>query len=143
MITETDSSTNNCQYCIKHHNLPLMSILKDEIFVKVIQKRDWDFLVGKLDDKVLKVLCLAEKITLYLNKISEKEIKKMKLQGFNNQQIIHIVLVINYFNFVNRNVFALGVKLEPNFHITTNCNFRLFSILLHNISSIFHSIKIY
>lgn len=120
MIAVTVSSTNNCQYCIEHHSIPLMSILKDEILLKAIQKRDWNFLVRKLDDKVLKVLLLADKITSLPSEIYEYEINDLKLVGFNEQQILHIVLVINYFNFVNRNVLTLGVELEPNFAITTN-----------------------
>jgi len=115
MIAVIVSSTNECNYCIEHHSLPLSELVKDETLLKAIKIRDWYTLVRELDEKELIVLFLAEKIAKSPNKKSKNEIDEMKTAGYTDQQILHIILVINYFNFVNRNVLALDIQLENNF----------------------------
>jgi uncharacterized peroxidase-related enzyme len=115
MIAVIVSSTNKCHYCIQHHSRPLSDILKDNQLLKWIQTRDWSSISKTLDKKDLAVLLLAEKITESPHKTSKNEIDELKTLGFTDQQILHIILVINYFNFVNRNVLTLGVQLENDF----------------------------
>ncbi|MFQ6607404.1 MAG: peroxidase-related enzyme [Fidelibacterota bacterium] len=114
------SATNQCDYCVAHHSQPLLRLMKDQDLVNAVRVLDWSFLEDHLEDKTLVVLQLAHKITLEPYAVTDQDIEGLKKLGYSDEQILQIVLIANYFNFVNRNVLALGVTLESDFEKTTN-----------------------
>lgn len=115
MIAVVVSAENKCGYCVAHHSVPLSRLLKDDELLRAIQDLDWTYLGQQLDPSVVAVLHLAEKITHHPSRVNAVDIQGLKDSDYSDEQILHIVLVINYFNYVNRNVLALGVELEPDY----------------------------
>lgn len=115
MIAVTVSTTNKCNYCVAHHSVPLAHFLKDNTILKALQNYDLDILEKSLSAEDYNLIRLAEKLTRSPYDTSPEDINLLRENGFNDEQILHVVLVINYFNFVNRNVLALGVEIESDF----------------------------
>ena len=114
LIAVTVSACNKCTYCIAHHSVPLKQILKNDELLKAIQVVDLTVLKSELDPLDYYFVLFAEKLTLKPYEVSDDDIGKLRGSGCSDEQILHVTLVINYFNFVNRNVLALGVELEPD-----------------------------
>jgi len=115
MMAVTVSALNKCNYCVAHHSVPLGMLLKNEKLLAALQNYDINILEDMLSPRDFALIRLAEKITRRPYDSSEEDINNLRECGFNDEQILHVVLVINYFNFVNRNVLALGVELEPDY----------------------------
>ncbi|NOZ74448.1 MAG: peroxidase-related enzyme [FCB group bacterium] len=118
MIAVVVSSANQCQYCITHHSEPLRRLLKDDETLAALQRRDWKNLESRLPKESLDLLRLAEKLTLRPAAVQDADIENLRLQGYTNEQILQVILVICYFNFVNRSVLAFGLEVEPDFEAT-------------------------
>jgi len=54
----------------------------------------------------------AAKLTLNLKELKKQDILKLKFIGFSDGEILEINQVSSYFNYVNRTVAGLGVKLD-------------------------------
>jgi uncharacterized peroxidase-related enzyme len=115
MVAVVVSGSNGCSYCLTHHSEPLQRLLKDPPLVEALQRRAWERLSARLDPKTLGGLRLAEKLTLRPAEVTERDIQELREVGYDDTQLLHLVLVISYFNFVNRNVLGLGVDLEPDY----------------------------
>ena len=91
------SKANKCPYCISHHEAAYdfsnenISKLEKEIFVKLSKE---------LSNSPWKS---------YLIK------KEFKNNGFTNSQWQHAVMIVSYFNFVNRLALAMNLPLEDSF----------------------------
>ncbi len=108
MMAVVVSSTNDCEYCQLHHGEALNHYWKDGDRVKQLRDN-----YNKLDlNNVDKRLCqLARELTLNPNSIDDdKYITPLKNTGLSDRAILDAVLVISYFNFVNRMVLGLGVE---------------------------------
>lgn len=113
------SAANKCDYCVSHHSKPLNRLIKDKELVDAIRWLDWSFLIDHMDERTYVVLRLAHKITIEPADVTDNDIDELKEMDYNDDQILQIVLLTNYFNFVNRNVLALGVELELDYDKTT------------------------
>jgi len=103
------SSLNNCDYCIQHHKYALNFYWKDEDRINHIIKE----LKDPRKDKLIEALInYASKLTKEPDKVDSKDIKKLRDLGFNDKDILDIVLIISYFNFVNRIALGLGVEFD-------------------------------
>ncbi|MCF7802101.1 MAG: peroxidase-related enzyme [Candidatus Marinimicrobia bacterium] len=118
MVAVVVSVTNQCDYCVVHHSEPLKRLLKDETLVMALGQTDWSYLEQHLEPRWLLVLNFAQLLTRSPVEISDHHIESLG-EFFSDEQILHLVLVVNYFNFVNRNVMALGINLEHDFQKTT------------------------
>lgn len=110
MMAVVVSAANDCEYCQLHHGEALNHYWKDRDHVAQL-RNDYN----KLDlDNVDKRLCqLARELTLNPNSINEdKYITPLKNTGLSDRAILDAVLVISYFNFVNRMVLGLGVETD-------------------------------
>lgn len=110
MMAVVVSATNDCEYCQLHHGEALNHYWKDRERVEQLRV-DYD----KLDlNNVDKRLCqLARELTLNPNSINkDKYITPLKNTGLSDRAILDAVLVISYFNFVNRIVQGLGVEAD-------------------------------
>ncbi len=108
MMAVVVSAANDCEYCQQHHGQALNHYWKDRERVKNLRK---DY--NKLDlDNVDKRLCqLAKVLTKNPDGMDKDEhLQPLKNTGLADRAILDAVLVISYFNFVNRMVLGLGVE---------------------------------
>jgi alkylhydroperoxidase family enzyme len=66
----------------------------------------------------LAALRWAERMTLEPHLCDDAGAEALREAGLDDKQILQVTLVASYFNFVNRNVLALGVQLEEGFEKT-------------------------
>lgn len=109
LIATVVSAANKCAYCINHHAEALKSYWKDDEKVKQAAE---DFRKLDLTEKQKAMLEFAEKLTLTPGDMKEEDVKTLRAKGFNDEEILSITLITNYFNFVNRNANALGVDFS-------------------------------
>ena len=108
MMAVVVSAVNDCEYCQQHHGQALNHYWKDRERVKELRE---DY--NNLDlDNVDKRLCqLAKVLTKHPDKMDEdKHLQPLKNTGLSDRAILDAVLVISYFNFVNRMVLGLGLE---------------------------------
>ena len=111
MIAIVVSATNKCEYCVAHHSAALRKYVTDGQFVNQLAK---DIGSVKLGSKERKMLEYAIKLTERPDSISMDDIRELRLESFGDEEILHIALIVSYFNFVNRLANGLGVSLEPD-----------------------------
>ena len=109
LIAVVVSAANECEYCVNHHAEALLSYWQDE---KKVVQAGRDFRSVDLSAKQIAMLEFAEKLTKSPGDMQESDIEKLRNNGFNDEEILSISLVTNYFNFVNRNANALGVEFS-------------------------------
>ncbi len=112
LIGTAVSISNGCNYCATHHAEALNHYWKDEQKIKkLLQKKYSDV----LSQKELKMINFAIHLTDNPgDHENENFVKSLEKSGFADDEILDIVLVTAYFNFVNRIVLSLGVALEEN-----------------------------
>lgn len=104
------SATNKCEYCRLHHGEALDHYWKDREKVEQLYINFKQLDLNNVDSRLCK---LAQKLTLHPDKIDEEvDIKPLKRMGLPDRAILDAVLVISYFNFVNRIVQGLGVETD-------------------------------
>jgi uncharacterized peroxidase-related enzyme len=100
------SATNNCTYCINHHEQALLAYWKDEEKTKLLID---DRKTLSLSDED-RILCdFSELLTKNSLSSYQAEVQKLMDIGLTDRSILDAVQVIAYFNFVNRMVLGLGV----------------------------------
>ena len=108
MMAVVVSSANECEYCQLHHGEALNHYWKDEAKVNQLRK---NFNVLNLNDVDFSLCKLAQKLTKTPDQLNEdKDVTPLKNTGLSDRAILDAVLVISYFNFVNRMVLGLGVE---------------------------------
>ncbi|OFV98719.1 MAG: hypothetical protein A3H94_05440 [Acidobacteria bacterium RIFCSPLOWO2_02_FULL_60_20] len=76
-----------------------------------MQKDDWTLAI--LDEKDRVLLRFARKLNDIPREISAADIDELRLAGFTDQNIFDVVVIVAYFNFMNRVADGLGVVPEP------------------------------
>jgi uncharacterized peroxidase-related enzyme len=106
------SNANRCKYCIEHHSQALNHFWKNDKRLNRLKK---DYREADLTERELLIAEMAEVSTLVPDsKKIQSLIKKLKNTGFTDRQVLDTTLIIGYFNFVNRIVLNLDVKLEKD-----------------------------
>lgn len=109
MLGVVVSATNRCRYCQMHHGEALNHYWKDRDRVELL-KRDFNALDLTDEDQML---CgLAVQLTEHPGEMKEEHVTPLKEAGFGERAILDAVLIISYFNFVNRIVMGLGVETD-------------------------------
>lgn len=112
LIASVVSISNSCKYCTIHHTQALNKYWKDD---KKIEKLKQGLLSDILTQKELLLVEYAKTLTLNLDvHIDNDATLPLKKSGFSDAAILDLVLVISYFNFVNRIVVSLGVEIEDD-----------------------------
>jgi uncharacterized peroxidase-related enzyme len=109
MIATVVSKTNRCVYCIRHHSDALYRLTKDKAFTNSI--RD-DFRRAEISAEEKVMLAFAEELTQHPAHDFSPMVQQLRENRFSDEAILHITLVVGYFNFVNRMAIGLGVELE-------------------------------
>ena len=110
MIALVVSETNSCHYCVGHHTNFLQQYGIPE---EVIRQVGADFRQSTLDEKTLRLLEYARKVTQHAYKVTPEDIASLRQLGWADRQILEATVVVGRFNAINRIVDALGVELEP------------------------------
>jgi len=111
MIAVAVSSANSCRYCVTHHTAAMRNYLKDEGFVAKFAD---DYKQLRLEPRDRAMLDYALKLTKQPSDVTKADVDALRLAGFGDSEILHIVLVASYFNFVNRLASGLGVAIEQD-----------------------------
>lgn len=106
------SRANKCEYCVRHHAAAVAHYWKDDDRTQQLMK---DYTKAGLEETEMVFCELAWHMTLRPGeKTSLGWIEKLKEKGVTDRAILDAMLVISYFNFVNRMVLGLGVELEDD-----------------------------
>jgi uncharacterized peroxidase-related enzyme len=109
MIAVTVSAANNCEYCVIHHTAALRTFIPDEGFLAKFVN---DYKQLQLGSKEMAMLDYALKLTKRPGAVTEGDLGTLRLAGLGDSEILHLALVVSYFNFVNRLTSGLGVAIE-------------------------------
>ncbi|MFH5833285.1 peroxidase-related enzyme [Halalkalibaculum sp. DA3122] len=110
MMAVVVSAANECEYCELHHGEALNHYWKNRKKVEQLRK---DYTKLDLDNVDARLCRLAQKLTNTPDQIDAKEdVEPLKHTGLSDRAILDAVLVISYFNFVNRMVMGLGVEAD-------------------------------
>lgn len=108
MIAVVVSAANDCEYCQQHHGQALNHYWKNQERIEQLRE---DYNKLDLDNVDMRLCQLAKVLTKYPDKMDEdKYLQPLRNAGFSDRAILDAVLVISYFNFVNRMVLGLGVE---------------------------------
>ena len=110
MMAVIVSIANQCEYCQVHHLEAVKNFWKDDTKLTALQQ---DFESAPLSEEE-KALCrFAKELTTHPEKSEDGSlVSSLKNVGLEDRAILDATLVVAYFNFVNRIVLSLGVKLE-------------------------------
>jgi len=112
MIAVVVSVANGCQYCTMHHLQALRHYENDPGKLNAITH--WPA-QGILTDKDAALCDFALHLTRHPNEHENKDFTEpLKKHGCNDDAILDAVLVIAYFNFVNRIALSLGLRADEN-----------------------------
>ncbi len=82
---------------------------KDEAFVQQIID---DYRKAHLDEKEMRMLQFAEKMTVSPKKMTEADVDGLSEVGFSDKEILDITHIAALFNYLDRVADALGTQLE-------------------------------
>ncbi len=105
------SKLNDCEYCVNHHKEALNYYWKDEERLKKLLN---DINEADLSEKQVEMVSYAEKATLDPNSVSQEDFKDLQNAGLSDENIHDLVVIIGYFNFVNRIALGLGVEFSED-----------------------------
>jgi len=109
MIGVIVSSSNQCPYCVDHHGNALSHVTSNkELMIKIIN----DYHQAGLNNLDLAICSYAEKLTKDPYKVQEEDVEALRQFGLDDKTIFDVNQIVAYFNYVNRIVHGLGVKLE-------------------------------
>lgn len=112
MMAVVVSVYNRCEYCQIHHGEALNQYWKDDQKIQLLKS---DFNYANLTNRERQLCIYARTLTIDPGKTKENDPTiLLKNVGFDDKAILDATLVIAYFNFVNRIVLSLDVKLENN-----------------------------
>jgi len=109
MIATAVSNANGCHYCTTHHSEALWKYIRDDATIQAVKA---DFAAAPVGPKEKAMLAYAIRVTKLPAAVNEVDIERLRQAGFSDADILDMTLVASYFNFVNRLVLSLGVRLE-------------------------------
>ncbi len=111
MMAVVVSATNQCDYCVQHHQEALLHYWKDRKKIDLLIRQPDAAQLSEGDQE----LCLfARELTLNPELSTLQKVEALKREGFTDRAILDATLVIAYFNFVNRLVLALGLQVNES-----------------------------
>lgn len=107
MIATAISAHNRCDYCVSHHGEALRFYLKNGDQLEAVKQ-------GRLPEKVeqrVKILVdHALKLTLEPSTVTKDDLAALRKVGIGDSEILDLVLLTGYMNFVTRIAQGLGVE---------------------------------
>ena len=93
------------------HGEFLRAVTRDHALVAALQQDDWS--LAELDEKDRALLNFARKLNDTPGEMSAADIEALRTAGFTDQNIFDAVLIVAYFNLMNRIADGFGVVPEP------------------------------
>jgi uncharacterized peroxidase-related enzyme len=81
--------------------------------IKEVVKVARNWRTARLDEQEYAMLEFCEKLTLRQSEMTAQDVQRLRDVGFDDDQILAIVLATSYRNFITRVSDALGVELDP------------------------------
>jgi len=113
MIAVVVSKANDCYYCLTHHRESLFQLTKNETLCDTVAS---DYRNADVAEKDVALMSFAESLTRQPGDMGHSDVKALREAGFRDGDILDIVQVTAYYNFVNRMAQGLGVELEPRWN---------------------------
>ena len=105
MIAVVVSAANQSEYCLLHHQKALLRYWKDQQRVdRLIREPD----SAGLTEQDYQLCVLAKELTLNPKLSTFQKVNALKQTGLADHAILDAILVVAYFNFVNRIELGLG-----------------------------------
>ena len=103
------SKTNHCAYCVNHHTEALNHYWKSpERLANFTKNLDDSIFSSKLRSAINYTL----KLTATPSGITDSDVTALRKEGWTDEDILTINLIVSYFNFVNRIALGLGVEFS-------------------------------
>ncbi len=107
------SLLNDCAYCVEHHYQGYLRLIKDQTKAeRVLDAMKSENLDSEFNQKESSLFDYAKKLTIAPSSITEQDIETIRSLGFDDGELLEANQVIAYFNYANRTVLGLGIKLE-------------------------------
>lgn len=100
------SAANDCGYCVNHHAEALRRYIKDDETLEMLMSADG---LETLEPRLSNIVRYAEKLTSAPAAMTEIDLGELRAVGLEDRDILDVVLITSYFNFVNRIATSLGV----------------------------------
>lgn len=112
LIATYVSGLNECQYCQGVHmaTAELLGVSRSA----VPQAFD-DIEAAPVAEKMKPVLRYAHKLTRQPSSVQKSDVDAILAAGWDESVLFHVVAVTALFNFMNRLVEGMGIKLEPSY----------------------------
>ncbi|MBI5762582.1 MAG: peroxidase-related enzyme [Planctomycetes bacterium] len=95
---------------MESHEADLRAEVQDDKVVSTIQE---DYRQAKLAPATRTMLDYAVKLTKTPNDMCSDDIEALRRAGFRDEDVVDIVQIVSYFNYINRVLDGLGAEPEP------------------------------
>lgn len=103
------SASNECAYCVSHHEAALRRYIKDDTTISLLTSADG---LERLEPRLSDIVRHAEKLTTAPGAMTETDLGELRSAGLSDKDILDLTLIVGYFNFVNRVALGLGVAFS-------------------------------
>ena len=86
----------------------MRAVSRDERISKALETHDYRSLTAREQS----LIRFARQLTVRPHEVSDGDVETLRLQGLDDEAILHATQIVAYFNFVNRLALGLGVQLE-------------------------------
>ena len=110
MVSTLVSSINGCAYCVAHHGAAV------ERLAGSANSAAWVTFAWRqadVDERTRAMLAFTEKLTANPDTLGETDVAALRAVGLSDEDVLDLVQLVAYFNYVNRLAMALGVDPEP------------------------------
>lgn len=109
LVATIVSYLNSCKYCITHHYEALLAHWESAPNPRDIILNGENAGLTSLEAEMIK---FAARLTVEPYGITEDDVGHLKKSGLDDKDILNLILIISYFNFVNRLALGTGCPLE-------------------------------
>ena len=107
MIATTISAHNRCDYCVSHHSEALRFYLKNGEQLGAFREGQ---VPDSVDERSRLLVDYALKLSLQPSAVTKNDVENLRKTGISDAEILDLVLLTAYMNYVNRVAQGLGVE---------------------------------
>ena len=107
MIATAISAHNRCDYCVSHHAEALRFYLKNGEQLGALKQ---GILPASVDERGKALVNYALKVSLQPGAVTKGDLENLRRVGISDSEILDLVLLTAYTNYVNRVAQGLGVE---------------------------------
>ena len=107
MIATAISAHNQCDYCVSHHGEALRFYLKNGEQLGALKQ---GLLPDSVDERSRLLVDYALKLSLQPSAVAKNDMENLRRIGISDSEILDLVLLTAYMNYVNRVAQGLGVE---------------------------------